>query len=312
MGKYDVEIKPENKMAQAVQGAESLKLALTTRASKSIDTILLAVVCALEILLAFVSVSFAKTFDWMDAICTFSESAVTIAVFYMFITPGKNGKRGMKEFQDAYTAWRAACKTLRDSLLLVPFRQFCHSCSKEDNRRAREAEIERLENLYVTREEYEGTDEVKGYRSMTKKELKKKRKEGAFTKAAYKQILRCNEPLKTIPYNADLILDGAEKEEQQRGLKTGDHYEMVGMILKPFTCFAIMVITKILEFSRDANQNVLTVIVSILFTVFSICFSAFMGYRFGWTVMTREQRYMDSRTAFIYRFDEERKKSTVE
>lgn len=311
MGKYDVDIKTESRFAKAVKGTEEVKLALTTRASKSIDAILLAVVCALEILLAFVSISFAKTFDWMDAICTFSESAVTIAVFYMFINPGKNGKRGMKEFVDAYTAWRAACKSLRDSLLLVPFRQFCRSCSKEDDLRAREAEIEHLENLYVTREEYEGTDEAKGYRSMTKKELKKKRKEGAFTKAAYKQILKCNKPTKTIPYNADLILDGAEKAEEQRGLKTGDHYETVGMILKPITCFAIMVITKILEVSRYTDINVLTVIVSILFTVFSICFSAFMGYRFGWTVMTREQRYMDSRTAFIYRFDEEHKKSTA-
>ena len=308
MGKYDIDV-GESVVDNAVQTVENIKHTLTTRASKSIDGILLAVVCALEVMLVFVSVSFSRSFSFMDAVCTFSESAVTIVVFYMFIQPGKNGRMGLKIFQDAYNEWKTLCKHLRDNNLLRAFRKHCENNTKADRNKIREAKIERLENLFVTREEYEGTDKQKGYCAMTKREVKKLLKAGKFSKAAYKQILECNEPIETEPYNPDLILDGSGDKNVRKGLKTGDHYEMVGVILKPITCFIITVASKLVQISRNDIQDPLAIAVSVFFTIFSICFAAFLGYRFGWTCIVREQGYIEARSGYIRQFKEEHQKS---
>ena len=306
MGKYDVKV-GDSTVATAVQKVESVKTALTTRASKSLDGILLAVVCALEVMLVFVSVSFTRTFSILDAVYAFSESAVTIVVFYMFIQPGKNGRIGMQSFQNAYNEWKTLCNHLRDNNLLRLFRTHCETCTKEERQKIKDAQIERLENLYVTREEYEGTEEQKGYCQMTKKELKKLRKAKKISKAAYKQILVCQKPVETPPYNPNLILDGSDDKNVRRGLKTGDHYEAIGIALKPLTCFIVTVITKILQITQNDVQDWFTVVVSVFFTIFCICLSAFLGYRFGWNCITREQGYIEARSGFIRQFKENAK-----
>ena len=308
MGKYDIDV-CENVVGNAVQTVENIKHTLTTRASKSIDGILLAVVCALEMLLVFVSVSFSRSFSFMDAVCTFSESAVTIVVFYMFIQPGKNGRMGLKIFQDACDEWKKLCEYLRDNRLLRTFRRHCENNTNADRRKIREAKIERLENLFVMREEYEGTEDQKGYCAMTKRELKKLRKAGKFSKSAYKQILECNKPIETKPYNPDLILDGSDDKNVCKGLKTGDHYEMVGVILKPVICFIITVASKLVQISRNDIRDPLAIAVSVFFTIFSICFAAFLGYRFGWNCIVREQGYIEARSGYIRQFKEEYQKS---
>lgn len=304
MGKYDVDT-GESKVAKCVQKADELKSTLTTAASRSIDGIVLSVICLLEVLLTFVSISFSKTFDPISAILAFSESTVAILVFYMFIRPGKNGRRGIKIFQDALSAWKSACQTVRNSHLLKAFRSYCDQKTKEDVQRIRDAEIERLENLYVTREEYEGCDGKKGYREMSKKELRALLKKGNITKAVYKQIIKCNAQIDLPPYNANLILDGVGEADVQKGLKTGDHYELIGVLLKPITCFIVAIVPKIFEIARSDVADPLAAIVSIIWTIFSLCLAAFFGYRFGWKCVEREQVYIEARTTFIDGFIEQ-------
>ncbi len=95
----------------------------------------------------------------------------------------------------------------------------------------------------------------------------------------------------------------------RKGLKTGDHYEMVGVILKPVTCFMITVASKLVQISRNDIQEPLAIAVSVFFTIFSICFAAFLGYRFGWNCIVREQGYIEARSGYIRQFKEEHEKS---
>jgi hypothetical protein len=265
----------------------------------------------LEILFTFVSLSIARDLSIMEILCTFSESIVNIVVFYLFIQPGKNGRTAQEAYITAYKTWRDTCKHLRDNGLLGAFRDFCRACTAADEDAVKKSAIERLENLYVTLADYEGTAEVKGYRSMTRKELRALKKSGVISAQAYRQILRCNKPARVVPYNANLILDGSEKAQIERGLKKGDKYEAVGVALRPVTCFILTVVTKALQIAQEEIINPLAIAVSILFTIFGICFAAFMGYRFGWNCMGREQKYIETRTSFLDRFLEENKKGAT-
>lgn len=296
---------------KAVQATEQATKAVTSRAGKYVDIILLLSVCALEILFTFVSLSIARDISIMEILCTFSESIVNIVVFYLFIHPGKNGRCAQETYVNAYKTWRETCKHLRDNGLLGAFRNYCRACTAADEEAVKKSAIERLENLYVTVEQYEGTETEKGYRSLTRKELRALKKAGTISAPAYRQILRCNKPARVVPYNANLILDGSEKAQIDRGLKKGDKYEAISVSIRPLTCFLITVVTKAIQIAQEEILNPLAVAVSILFTIFGICFAAFMGYRLGWNCMVREEKSIEARTSFLDRFLEENKKGAA-
>ena len=308
MEKYSVDT---DSFGKAVQTTETVTKVVTSRAGKYVDVILLLSVCALEILFTFVSLSIARDVSIMEILCTFSESIVNIVVFYIFIKPGKNGRCAQDTYTTAYKTWRDTCRNLRDNGLLGAFRDFCRACTTADEEATKKAAIERLENLYVTLADYEGSEKVKGYRSYTRKELRALKKSGVISAQAYRQILKCNKPVKVVPYNANLILDGSEKAQIERGLKKGDKYEAIGISLRPFTCFLLTVVTKAIQIAQEDIKNPLAIAVSILFTIFGICFAAFMGYRFGWNCIGREQKYIETRTSFLDRFLEENKKGAT-
>ncbi|MBQ8357865.1 MAG: hypothetical protein IJX39_08690 [Clostridia bacterium] len=317
MGKYDIETTEKSAFAKTVERSEAVQNAVVTKAKGHIDIILLTAVCVWEIILNFVVLSFGRALDWRDILFTISETFTTVVVFYIFIPRGKNGRMALPSFSDAVTAWHEVCESLRKQFLLTPFRKYCREYSEREAKRAREAAMEHLENLYVTKEDFEGspaTDdrpEKKGYRSMSKKELKRRVKEGEISKAAYRQILACKESITTKPYNADLILTGSKKEHHDEGLKDNDHYEAAGMISKPIVCVLWAVVSKAADIAQQEITNWLIVAASIVMTVFGICLAAYTGYRFGWKCIDREEDRIKARTSFIYRFLEKHKEGTA-
>lgn len=303
MEKYHIDV-GGGTLANVAQKADDIKLSIATRASKSIEGILLAVICLLEALLTFVTLSFSQDFTLMDVVCTISESAVSVMVFYIFIQPGKNGRSGIPVYVSIRQEWQTACSNLRKMDVLNLFRKYCETRTQEERESIKERKLERLENLYITREAYYGTDKARGYCKMEKNELKGLYKKGKLTKAAYKQILDCNEYIEVKPYNPDLILSGTDDGDVEKGLKTGDHYEALGVALRPLVCFIVTIITKILQVSQDESISPFVLVVSILFTLFSICLAAYMGYKFGWNCIKREEKHIEARTAFINQFIE--------
>ncbi|MBE6555514.1 MAG: hypothetical protein E7663_04700 [Ruminococcaceae bacterium] len=305
MGKYDIQARP-SLMAEATAKTEHAAAYVGGRIKNSIDGILIALVVTVEILMQFAVFSLNTAFSWQDVIFAISEAGTTILAFYVFVPSGKNGRTELASYQTASTSWREACKRLRDASLLSAFREFCKRCSAADIAEEREAALEHLENLYVSRADFN-----EKYRTLSKKALKRCRRSGEISREAYRQILVCRAPVQSKPYKADLILNGTDRRQATKGLKEGDHYEAVNIALKPIFCVLWVFVNEAAQIASQCVENGLLVVISIVMSILGVCFSAFMGYRLGWSVVAREEKFINARIAFIDRFCEENRAPTA-
>ena len=303
MDKYSVDVEKKSPVAQAAHTTERVKQSLATRMHNSIEGILLAFIIGIEIVLNFIQFTIAKDLTPADFLFIVTECCTTVLVFYLFVAPGKRGRQALQSFQDACKEWSAACKRLKDSKLLTAFRAHCKAASEEEAAAIREARLDHLENLYVTREEFEVL------KLKSKKQLRALKRNGEISKAAYKQILICMQPITVKPYQVNLILTGEDEKQNDRGLKGGDHYEAIGAALKPVTSVALALIASVAGIIGRDVSNPVEVIASIALTCLRICVAVYSGYRFGWTVISREEGYIRARTSYIENFEEEQKKA---
>lgn len=303
MERYTVEVDQKSPMAQTMQASERVKQSIATRMHNSIEGILLAFIIGIEIVLNFIQFTLAKTLTPADVLLVITECCTTILVFYLFVAPGKRGRQALQSFQDAYAKWVEACESLCTGKLLTAFRAHCKARTEKEAEELREARLERLENLYVTREEFK----VLQYK--TKKQLRALVRNKEISKAAYKQVLVCMKPIYVKPYQVDLILTGEDQKQTDRGLKGGDYYEAIGAAVKPLVSVAFALVASVAGIIGRDISNPVQVIASIALTCLRICVAVYSGYKFGWTVIAREEGYIRARTNYINNFEEEYKKA---
>lgn len=303
MGKYDVPT-PEEKqspMAKSVEAAERVEKSLAARARGSIEIILLVFIVFLEITMNFIGFALKNTLTPSDVIFIVTECLTTVLVFYLFILPGKHGRKALPSFREIQNAWEEACKRLRDNFKLVAFRQYCQDMTASEIEELRRTRMERLENLYVTKEDFEAL------KKKSKKELRALVKRRVISRAAYRQILVCRSEIKVKPYQADLILTGATTQSAKKGLNGSDNYEALRVSLQPVLCIALALIPSIIGIVEKEILSPLTVIASIAVTCLRICVAAYGGYKLGWQVADREEGFIRARTNYIETFEEKEK-----
>ncbi len=303
MNDYSIDLEKKSPMAQTMQAGERVKRSITTRMHNSIEGILLAFIIGFEIVLNFIQFTLAQTLTPADVLLLITECCTTVLVFYLFVAPGKRGRQALQSFRDVYDKWLAACERLRAGNLLTAFRAHCKARTEKEAEELREAQLEHLENLYVTREEFEV------YKHKSKKQLRKLVKNREISKAARKQILVCMEPIYVKPYQVDLILTGADNRSTDAGLKGIDRYEVIYMAVKPVISIAVAFLTSVAGIARKEISDPIEVIASIALTCLRICVAVYSGYKFGWTVIAREEGYIRARTNYIENFEEEHKKA---
>ena len=164
---YKIDIGKKDPLKKSVESTDRITRSIGAKLHNSIESILLAFVVAIEIVMNFITFSLSGQLTPEDVLFILTECFTTVLVFYLFIAPGKRGRQSLQSFTDAFDDWVEACRQLRTGKLLSAFRKYCQEKSAKDAEEEREARLERLENLYVSKEEF---DE---YKKKSKKDLMK-------------------------------------------------------------------------------------------------------------------------------------------
>lgn len=226
--------------------------------------------------------------------------AFSVLVFYIFFPMGKKGKRQTLEATTIYDEWSGLCKRIRMEGLLTTFRAYCRNRADREAVAEYEAMIEELENMYVSREDFEQL-----YRKASKRELKRLNRNGELTDAAYDQIIRLRKPIKKAVYNPLYILTSSGSE-QRSALNGKDRHEAMVLAFKPIITIAVGVMLDITTLSQKNVDSWVVAIAAICLSIFKIVLSAVLGYFSGFSVETHAVGIVAAKSAFIGEFYEQK------
>lgn len=286
---------PQN-YEEAVESVKTVKSKVEKSLRNSISVICVIVIVALEVLHHFVTYGFNKEFAWNMVVLAVIDTAMATFSFYVLFPSGKAAKFATESYKACVSNLRECEMKIRAGGLLPVFRKYCLDLPKQEMEEKINANIEKLENYYVTKEEYE-----EKYRLMPKDALKQEVKTGIITKAAMKQILKCRKPVKTHVYSPSYFLSASASVQTEKYL-FGDKYENRALMFKPVTVVAFVIVRNAFSINRAVNDDIIAVIVSILLSVAQICIASFTGYSGGWNAGEHHENVVNAKYNFLSRF----------
>ena len=292
--------KPQKEETQEVAAKVSgVRKKVSATAREYIFFLCLLSIIALEILRHFVTYGINEAFSWDVVFTAMIDSITALFAFYLFFPNGKNDKMAKDTYQNAVRKMESIITAIKSSGKIYDFRVYCKNLNGKEEEEIRQERIAALENLYVTKEEYETK-----YRLMNSKELRKAVKSGDISKAAKKQIILCRKPVKTKPYMPGYFLSVQSQSQSDGYLHGGSKYGTVKLATKPvFLAFAVIV-RNLFSVRQLQDIDVMVAVVSIIFSIFQICASAFMGYLVGWDTASKNEAVIDCKCNFMEEFFE--------
>lgn len=285
-----------DKTAVAVDGA---KQRVKDKLRGSMNAVCLVTIIALEVLHRFVTYGFNAEFAIDYVFSALITSLTSLLAFYVFFPNGKRAGRDRQAYKDASKELEDARQDLRTNKRISAFRAWCRAKSDREADAVIETRLEALENLYVTREEYQQ------YRLLSFWKRRKLVKEGTITKEAAKQIRICNKAVKVKPYSPTYFLSDVKEGKENVYLRGKDHYEARALAMRPVFCVGVGVITSLITWSPKQMGSALDVLLSIAISVFQICLASLSGYSSGQTAAAKEELAIRAKAGFIEEFNEE-------
>lgn len=285
-----------DKTAVAVDGA---KQRVKDKLRGSMNAVCLVTIIALEVLHRFVTYGFNAEFAIDYVFSALITSLTSLLAFYVFFPNGKRAGRAKAAYEEAAEMLKGARAELRTKGWISAFRAWCRAKSDREADAVIETRLEALENLYVTREEYQQ------YRLLSFWKRRKLVKAGTITKEAAKQIRICNKAVKVKPYAPTYFLSDVKEGKENVYLRGKDHYEARALAMRPVFCVGVGVITSLITWSPKQMGSALDVLLSIAISVFQICLASLSGYSSGQTAAAKEELAIRAKAGFIEEFNEE-------
>lgn len=292
--------RPSNAFEAVSTGREILTRTAKTKLSGKLPYICLVLIVFFDVCNQFVQTGI-SSFSFGLLLNVMTSVSFSVLVFYVFFPVGKNGKAGMDSAKEIYETWKKLCAKIRDSGMLGKFREYCKKRAKNEQKISAESKIEALENMYVSRDDFE-----KIYKTMSKKDLKRAYRSGEITRQIYLQIKDIQKPLKEAVYNPLYILTTADSSTKN-ALNGKDRRQSIVLATKPAITVFCGVMMDMIAFSQKEIEGWSVVAISICISVFKIILSAFCGYHAGFAQEAHEENIVSAKSAFIGEFLEDEK-----
>ena len=297
MSKYDWE---EPRKGGAVEKAADAVQKATAQAGNAVRgsfyTICLLAIIALEILRRFVSGGINEAFSPALVFSALITSMTTLLTFYIFLPSGKGSGMAKRAYQAALTLMERVTACINNGLQTA-FRAFCKRRAELEAEEELEAAFETLENLYVTREEFE-----QKWRLASRFALWRAVRRGEITKEAKRQILRCRKPIAVVPYVPEYFLAGVNAKKQKKMLRNDSAYEVWVLVQKPVALMILAVVQSGFTMAFLGVDSAFDVVLAIVMSVFQICLAAFSGFLAGQKIAEHRTTVNVVKTGFMLEF----------
>lgn len=289
----------QSPIARAADTVQRVRIQASGALRGSFYAICLAVIILVEILRRFVSGELNREFSWAIVFAALVTSMTTLLTFYIILPYGKQAGMQKAAYLAAETAMQQAVEAIRAGLQ-IRFREWCRSKAEQEARAEMDARFEALENLYVTREDFENKWRLASRTSLLRAVWKHE-----ITWEAMRQILLCRKPITPMPYIPEYFVAGVNARHQQKILHNSDRYEVWVMIQKPLTVMLLAVAQSAFVLAAQRVESGMEVFLAIVLSVFQICLSAFSGYLAGLKIAEHQTTVKLVKAGFMQEFLED-------
>lgn len=288
--------KPQNAFEAVSKGRESIKSG-ASKISRKLPYVCLFLVILFDVVNQFVDTGFSR-FSLGLLLNVATAVAFTVLVFYVFFPVGKAGREKSQENIGVYELWHTLCREIRSAGLLNSFRAYCKNRSADEVQAAKDAQIETLENLYVSRRDY-----IEKYKKINRRALQRCVKSGELTKPAKKQILAMRRNIKTPIYNPLYILTAADVGTKN-AFNGKDKREKIVLATKPAIAVFCGVVLGMISFSQKEIDGWAVVAIAVCQSVFKVILASFSGYYAGYSTEIHNEHIVSAKSTFLGEFME--------